>query len=108
MGLTDLIIVNVFECVADHTDAHVDKVGRSHLEHLLGKLLSVFVDLLKNKHKTHHAQLSQYTMLRTESADFEQIYPVLLLFVMLQRAVHLQGGHFLCEHVYLPPQSGEQ
>ncbi len=82
MGLTDLIIVNVFECVADHTDAHVDKVGRSHLEHLLGKLLSVFVDLLKNKHKTHHAQLSQYTMLRTESADFEQIYPVLLLFVM--------------------------
>lgn len=53
MGLTDLVIVNIFECVADHTDAHVDEVGWSHLEHLLGELLAVFVDLLKNKDKTH-------------------------------------------------------
>ncbi len=58
LGLTDLVIVNVFECVADHADAHVDKVRRSHLEHLLGKLLSVFVDLLKNKHKTHHDEVN--------------------------------------------------
>lgn len=41
-----LVIVNVFERVADHTDAHVDQVGRSHLKDLLGELLSVLVDLL--------------------------------------------------------------
>ena len=30
-----LVVVNVFERVADHADAHVEQVGRGHLEDLL-------------------------------------------------------------------------
>ena len=42
-----LVIVNILERVADHTDAHVDQVGRRHLEDLLRELLAVLVDLLQ-------------------------------------------------------------
>lgn len=41
-----LIIMDVFQSVANDTDSHVDKIGRGHLEHLLGELLTVLVDLL--------------------------------------------------------------
>lgn len=30
-----LVVVNIFESVADHADAHVDQVRGSHLENLL-------------------------------------------------------------------------
>ena len=46
---TNLVVVNVFERVADHADAHVDQVRGGHLEHLLRKLLTVLVDLLQGK-----------------------------------------------------------
>lgn len=41
-----LIVVNVFERVADDTNPHVDQVRRGHFEDLLGELLPVLVDLL--------------------------------------------------------------
>lgn len=41
-----LIIVNIFQGVADHANAHVDQIGGGHLEDLLGELLTVLVDLL--------------------------------------------------------------
>lgn len=41
-----LVIVNVFERVADHADAHVDQVRGGHLKNLLWELLAVLVDLL--------------------------------------------------------------
>ena len=41
-----LVIMDVFKCVADHTDAHVHQVRGSHLKNLLRELLSVLVDLL--------------------------------------------------------------
>ncbi len=41
--------MDIFERVADHADAHVDQVRGSHLEHLLGELLSVLVDLLQDE-----------------------------------------------------------
>lgn len=41
-----LIIMNIFQGVADHADAHVDQIGGGHLEDLLGELLTVLVDLL--------------------------------------------------------------
>lgn len=52
--MVDLVVVDVFEGVADHTDAHVDQVGRGHLEDLLRELLPVLVDFLpeKNVHIT--------------------------------------------------------
>lgn len=43
-----LIVMDVFQSVADHTDSHVDQIGRGHLEHLLGELLTVLVDLLSS------------------------------------------------------------
>lgn len=39
--------MNVFECVADHADAHVDQIRGCHLKNLLRELLSVLVDLLQ-------------------------------------------------------------
>lgn len=45
----NLVVVNVFERVADHADAHVDQVRGSHLKNLLGELLSVLVDLLQEE-----------------------------------------------------------
>lgn len=48
--ITDhLVIVHVFERVADHADAHVDEVRGSHLKNLLRELLPVFVDLLREE-----------------------------------------------------------
>lgn len=44
-----LVIVHVFERVADHADAHVDEVRGSHLKNLLRELLPVFVDLLREE-----------------------------------------------------------
>lgn len=44
-----LVIVNIFECVADHADAHVDQVRGSHLKNLFWELLSVLVDLLQEE-----------------------------------------------------------
>lgn len=41
-----LIIMNIFQSVADHANAHVDQIGGGHLEDLLGELLTVLVDLL--------------------------------------------------------------
>lgn len=41
-----LVVVNIFQGVADHADAHVDQVRGGHLKHLLGELLSILVDLL--------------------------------------------------------------
>ncbi len=41
-----LIIVNIFERVADDTNPHVDQVRGGHLKDLLGELLTVLVDLL--------------------------------------------------------------
>lgn len=38
--------MDVFQSVADHTNSHVDQIRRGHLEHLLGELLTVLVDLL--------------------------------------------------------------
>lgn len=38
--------MNIFKCVADHANAHVDKVRGRHLKNLLRELLPVFVDLL--------------------------------------------------------------
>lgn len=43
-----LIVMDVFQSVADHADSHVDQIGRGHLEHLLGELLTVLVDLLSS------------------------------------------------------------
>lgn len=44
-----LVVVHVFERVADHADAHVDQVGGRHLKDLLRELLPVFVDLLREE-----------------------------------------------------------
>lgn len=41
-----LIVMNIFESVADDTDSHVDQIRRGHLEDLLRELLTVLVDLL--------------------------------------------------------------
>lgn len=50
IGITHhLVIVHVFERVADHADAHVDEVRGSHLKNLLRELLPVFVDLLRGE-----------------------------------------------------------
>lgn len=38
--------MNIFECVADDTNPHVDQIRGGHLEDLLGELLTVLVDLL--------------------------------------------------------------
>lgn len=45
--------MDVLERVADHADAHVDQVRGGHLEHLLGELLTVLVDLLQQQHTVH-------------------------------------------------------
>lgn len=47
--MVDLLVVDVLQSVADHADAHVDQVGRGHLEHLLRELLPVLVDFLREK-----------------------------------------------------------
>lgn len=41
-----LVVMNIFESVADHADAHVNQIRGRHLEDLLGELLTVLVDLL--------------------------------------------------------------
>lgn len=46
--------MDVFQGVADNTDSHVDQVGRSHLEHVLGELLTILVDLLNANTKKNH------------------------------------------------------
>ena len=43
----DLGVADVFDCVADDADAHVDQIRRRHFKHGLGKLLTVLVDLLQ-------------------------------------------------------------
>lgn len=52
---TDLVVMHVFERVADHADAHVEQVRRRHFENLLGELLAVLVDLLRKKRNTMSA-----------------------------------------------------
>ena len=42
-----LVIPDVLERVRHDCDAHVDQIGRRNLEHLLGELLAILVDLLK-------------------------------------------------------------
>lgn len=60
---TNLIIVDVFQGVADHTDAHVDQVRGGHLEHLLRELLTILVDLLHRKQNITTDFTTQYIVL---------------------------------------------
>lgn len=48
---THLIVMNILECVADHTNPHVDQVRGGHLKYMLGKLFTVLVDLLQREKK---------------------------------------------------------
>lgn len=41
--------MNIFERVAHNANPHVDQIRGGHLEDLLGKLLTVLVDLLYTK-----------------------------------------------------------
>lgn len=41
-----LIVMNIFQSVADHANAHVNQIRGGHLEDLLGELHTVLVDLL--------------------------------------------------------------
>ena len=43
---TDHFIVYILDGVADHVDSHVDQVGGGYFKHVLGKRLTVLVDLL--------------------------------------------------------------
>jgi len=45
---TYLFISDVLQCITDHTDAHVDQVRASHIKHVLGELLTIFVNLLQD------------------------------------------------------------
>lgn len=51
-----LFVADIFECVRDNGDAHVDEVGRRHFEHLLAELLAILVDLL-DSHRAHDSPL---------------------------------------------------
>ena len=50
-NISYFFVANVFESVGDDGDAHVDQVGGGHLEDLLGELLAILVDFLKEKEK---------------------------------------------------------
>ena len=43
---SDLVVADVLEGVGDDGDAHVDQIGRGHLEDLAAELFAVLVDLL--------------------------------------------------------------
>ena len=47
--MTYLIIMNIFERVADNSNAHVDQVRGGHFKDLFRELLTVLVDLLHTK-----------------------------------------------------------
>ena len=42
-----LLVPNIFEGVGDDGNPHVDEIAAGNLEHLLGELLPVLVDLLE-------------------------------------------------------------
>ena len=50
MGDSYLVVADVLESVAHHTDAHVDQIRGGHLEHGFGELLTIFVDFLYTDH----------------------------------------------------------
>lgn len=83
-----LIIMNIFERVADNADSHVDQVRGGHLEDLLRELLAVLVDLLHTETYRHvnivlrilqtqclstlfygYLQISQYTNLHSQMGN---------------------------------------
>lgn len=47
-----LIIMDIFECVADNTDSHVDQVRRGYFKDLLRELLTVLVNFLRRERYT--------------------------------------------------------
>ena len=49
---TDLAVTDIFDCIADDADSHVDEISRRHFKHGPRELLTVFVDLLE-KHDRH-------------------------------------------------------
>lgn len=48
-GDSYLLIANVLKRVTHDAHTHVDQVGRGHLEHGLGELLTIFVNFLKQQ-----------------------------------------------------------
>lgn len=53
---TNLIIMDIFQGVADNTNPHVDQVRGGHLKDLLRKLLTVLVDFLQRRKKKKQLQ----------------------------------------------------
>lgn len=53
--LAYLIVMDIFQCVADNTDPHVDQVRGGHFKDLLRELLTILVDLLHTR--TQHSYI---------------------------------------------------
>jgi len=45
----NLIVTDIFDCVADNADSHVNQISRRHFKHRLGKLLAILIDLLQQR-----------------------------------------------------------
>jgi len=53
---TDLAVTDIFDCIADDADSHVDEISRRHFKHGPRELLTVFVDLLEKQLQDHHGR----------------------------------------------------
>lgn len=51
---TNLFVSNVFQCVGDNGDTHVDKIRGGHFKHLFAELFPIFVDFLNRKGKYYY------------------------------------------------------
>jgi len=45
--VTDLLVTDVLDCVADDADSHVDQIRRRNFKHGFGELLTILIDLLQ-------------------------------------------------------------
>lgn len=68
-----LIVMNIFQSVADHTDAHVDQVRGGHLEDLLGELLTILVDLLCTIRGAFTGQYTPHVLHKVATLVFDHI-----------------------------------
>jgi len=93
-----VLVIDVLDGVRHHRDAHVAQIPRRDVEHRLGKLLAVLVDLL-HRHGTHNGALVPFQRHHRDVPDLRFGLAQKLLARNVQRLVVARVDLHLRAHI---------